>query len=262
MRGPDIAMSTQVTMTLLSGAVALIVALLGIAGAIAAQLVATRRAYANSLALFDRQHAQEEASRKQQREEDIRREDAHRFADQRRAVYARFLQLADETRRARGNAALLLDIAGRHEGGKGEDGQGGDPLKQRLAERADEQFDANYDRAEQASDQLRGLVAEIDLLGSADVRATARELYLAVGEFVGRRFAPARDAFVGASRRELGVAAGDLHAPCASPLDYRAGRRREDHCYCRSLLDPARSRRPARRGGSRGDRWLLADATR
>ena len=59
MTGPHIALDTQMTTTLLSGTVALIVALLGIAGAIAAQLVATRRAYANSLALFERQHAQE-----------------------------------------------------------------------------------------------------------------------------------------------------------------------------------------------------------
>ena len=98
-------MSTQVTTALLSGGVALLVALLGIAGAIAAQLVATRRAYANSLALFEQQHAQEEASEEASNEtRDIRREDAHRFADQRRAAYARFLQLADETRRARANA--------------------------------------------------------------------------------------------------------------------------------------------------------------
>jgi hypothetical protein len=198
-------MSTQVTTALLSGAVALIVALLGIAGAIAAQLVATRRAYANSLALFERQHTHEEASRKQQRDEDIRREDAHRFADQRRATYARFLQLADESHRAYGNASLLLGVVERHEDEQGEDGQGGDTLKQRLAKRADEQFHANFDRAERASDQLRGLVAEIDLLGSADVPATARELYLAAAEFAGHEFAPARDAFVEAARRELAV---------------------------------------------------------
>jgi hypothetical protein len=203
--GPGIVMSAQVTTTLLSGTVALIVALLGIAGAIAAQLVATRRAYTNSLALFERQHVREETSRKLQWDEDIRREDAHRFADQRRATYARFLQLADEIRTARGNAGVLLDAIERHEDERGKNEQGGDALKQRLAKRANTEFHANMDRAERASDQLRGLVAEIDLLGSADVRATARELHLAVEEWVGHEFAPARDAFVEAARRELAV---------------------------------------------------------
>lgn len=203
MTGPHIALDTQMTTTLLSGTVALIVALLGIAGAIAAQLVATRRAYANSLALFERQHAQEEASRKQQREEDIRREDAHRFADQRRATYARFLQLADEIRRARADAGAYLDIVERHEDEQGQDEQGEDPLKQRIAKRANDGFHANYERSERASDQLRGLLAEIDLLASADVCETARELRLAVEEYLGHEFAPARGAFVEAARWEL-----------------------------------------------------------
>lgn len=207
------ALSTQVTTTLLSGTVALIVALLGIAGAIAAQLVATRRAYANSLALFVRQHAQEEASRKQQRDEDMRREDAHRFADQRRATYARFLQLADEVHRARVAASGYLDIVERNEDKQRQGQQDTDPVHQRVMKRADEAWRENHDRAERAEDQLRGLLAEIDLLGSADVRTSAKELRLAVEEYLGHEFAPTRDAFVGASRRELGMAAGDLHAP-------------------------------------------------
>lgn len=151
------------------------------------------------------QHVQEETSRKQQWDEDIRRENAHRFADQRRATYAQFLQLADEIRTARGNAGVLLDAIERHENERGKNEQGGDALKQRLAKRAEREFHANMDRAERASDQLRGLVAEIDLLGSADVRATARELHLAVEEWVGHEFAPAWDAFVEAVRRELAV---------------------------------------------------------
>jgi hypothetical protein len=163
--GPHIALDTQVTTTLLSGAAALIVALLGIAGAIAAQLVATRRAYANSLALFERQHAQEEASSKQQRDEEVRREDAHRFADQRRATYARFLQLADEVRRSNGNAHLLLDAVERYEDEQGEDAQSrDDALKQRIGKRAQTEFYANIERGNRASDQLYGLLAEIDLL--------------------------------------------------------------------------------------------------
>ena len=94
--GPEIAMSTSVTAALVSGGAALVVALLGIAGAIAAQLVATRRAFENSLALFERQHARQEASRKQEREEEAHREDAYRFAEQRRSTYGRFVRLARE----------------------------------------------------------------------------------------------------------------------------------------------------------------------
>jgi hypothetical protein len=198
-------MSTEVTTALLSGAVALTVALLGIGGAIAAQLVATRRAYANSLALFERQHAEEEVSRRQHRAEDIRREDAHRFADQRRATYARFLQLADEVHRARVAASGYLDIVERNEDKQRQGQEDTDPVHQRLVKRADEAWRENHDRAERAEDQLRGLLAEIDLLGSADVRASAKELRLAVEEYLGHEFAPARNAFVEAAREELAV---------------------------------------------------------
>jgi hypothetical protein len=64
----------------------------GIAGAIAAQLVATRRAYANSLALFERQHAEQERTRR----DEARREGNYRFAEHRRSAYARLLRYADE----------------------------------------------------------------------------------------------------------------------------------------------------------------------
>lgn len=51
-------MNPQVNAALISGGVALVVALIGIAGAIAAQFVATKRGFANSLALLERQHHQ------------------------------------------------------------------------------------------------------------------------------------------------------------------------------------------------------------
>jgi hypothetical protein len=211
-----IALNVQVTTTLLSGAVALIVALLGIAGAIAAQLLATRRAYDNSIDLFKRQHAEEEmsrrlqrqeeeASRRQQRAETIRREDAHRFADQRRSTYARFLQLADEVHRARVNAGAYLDIVERDEDKKRQGQQDTDPMHQGLVKRADNSWREHNDRGDRAEDQLRGLVAEIDLLGSADVRESALELRFAVEERLGHEFAPARVAFVDAAREELAV---------------------------------------------------------
>jgi hypothetical protein len=207
--GAGIAMNVQVTTTLISGAAALIVALLGIAGAIVAQLLATRRAYDNSLALFKRQHAEEEASQRQQRDEDNRREDAHRFADQCRATFARFLQLADDVHTARVSASGYLEIVETNEDGSVRDKKDTDPVRQRLVKRAHGAWREHYKRAQQGEDQLRGLVAEIDLLGSADVRASARELRLAVEEHLGHEFAPARDAFVEAAREELAVTDDD-----------------------------------------------------
>ena len=88
--GAEVAMSPQVTAALLSSGAALFVALLGIAGAIAAQLVATRRAFATSLALFER----ERERRERERVAEARREDEYRFAEQRRSTYARMLRAA------------------------------------------------------------------------------------------------------------------------------------------------------------------------
>jgi hypothetical protein len=88
--GSWIATSPPVAAALISGGAALAVALLGIAGAIAAQLVATRRAFANSLALFEQEHE----SRERERVAQARREDEYRFAEQRRGTYARMLRAA------------------------------------------------------------------------------------------------------------------------------------------------------------------------
>ena len=85
-------MDAQVTAALISGGAALTVAVLGIGGAIAAQLFATRHAFENSLALQERQYAKQE----HERHEQSRREDAYRFAEQRRSTYGRFVRLARE----------------------------------------------------------------------------------------------------------------------------------------------------------------------
>lgn len=85
-------MDAQVTAALISGGAALTVAVLGIGGAIAAQLSATRRGFENSLALQERQYAKQEKERQDQ----SRREDAYRFAEQRRSTYGRFVRLARE----------------------------------------------------------------------------------------------------------------------------------------------------------------------
>jgi hypothetical protein len=201
---PELAMSTQVTTALLSGGVALAVALLGIAGAIAAQLVATRRAFANSLALFERQHAKQEASSKREREEATRREDARRFAEQRRTTYARFLQLAGEIVTAQEAVDAFADARQ-----KSAEREGDAEAKQRAADHAGRKIADNLDRAQKASDQLPGIVAEIDLLGSADLRAAASTLSRATDWSSGaaREFPAAREAFLRAARHELAIGA-------------------------------------------------------
>ena len=83
-------MNVQVTAALISGGAALTVAVLGIGGAIAAQIFATRHAFENSLALQEQQYAKQE----HERHEQSRREDAYRFAEQRRSTYGRFVRLA------------------------------------------------------------------------------------------------------------------------------------------------------------------------
>jgi len=85
-------MDAQVTAALISGGAALTVAVVGIGGAIVAQLFATRHAFENSLALQERQYAKQE----HERHEQSRREDAYRFAEQRRSTYGRFVRLARE----------------------------------------------------------------------------------------------------------------------------------------------------------------------
>ncbi|MDQ2877073.1 MAG: hypothetical protein M3Y33_20590 [Actinomycetota bacterium] len=83
-------MSTQVTGALISGGAALVVAVVGIAGAIAAQLLATRRAFANSLALTEREYERRERERAEERH----REDEYRHAERRRSTYATMLRAA------------------------------------------------------------------------------------------------------------------------------------------------------------------------
>ena len=85
-------MDAQVTAALISGGAGLTVAVLGIGGAIAAQLLTTRHAFANSLALQEQQYAKQENERREQ----SLREDAYRFAEQRRSTYGRFVRLARE----------------------------------------------------------------------------------------------------------------------------------------------------------------------
>lgn len=211
MTGPVIALDMQVTTALLSAGVALVVALLGIAGAVWAQLVATRRAYSNSLALFERQHAVEEASRRQERTEALRREDAQRFADERRMIYAKFLRAADDLVAAHRSAETYIEIAAQSREKENEEPA---DWRRRAAAEAERRADDSVGRAQTAADQLAKLGAEIDLLASKQVRAAAKRLseatdWSAFATMRMRMYSDARAAFLEAARSELGVVAGD-----------------------------------------------------
>lgn len=84
-------MNPQVTAALISGGVALVVALAGIAGTIVAQSIATKRAFQNSLALLERDRRAQEEERRTR----TAREDAFRFAGERRATYVRYARIAE-----------------------------------------------------------------------------------------------------------------------------------------------------------------------
>jgi hypothetical protein len=215
-------MDSQTATTLISGGVALIVALLGIAGAIAAQLVATRRAYANSLALFERQNEAQELARA----EEVCREDARRYADQRRSAYAEVLQAADHLASAYSPAVQAARTL------QNLRADGADVPARQDAMLA---LDKVCDRWARLSDALEKAVDDLELLASGEVLEAAKELW-AVGtagdhlprdlplspstelaaawiraELSGyhRRDHPgpggARAKFVDATRRELGV---------------------------------------------------------
>lgn len=162
--------SSQVAAALISGGAALVVALLGIAGAVVAQMVATRRAFANSLRLFEQEHGKREL----EKAAEILREDEYRFADQRRAAYARLLRTASDLRMT----GLAVDAAA-------EGWQHFHDL--------DLRWESPEARAEGEAWQLRKLqeafprwvqlraefdeiASEVELLGSADVRRGLAEL--------------------------------------------------------------------------------------
>jgi hypothetical protein len=229
-------MNPQVTAALISAVVALVVALLGIAGAIASQGVATRRAFRNSLALFERQHAAETESRRQEREAAARQEDARKFADERRVTYAKFLRLADELVAAEkdsayyhyyalGNYAESMRWAGK------------EPSPADLQAKAVE-----YEILERKyfwqyvglRFELDEVVAGIDLLGSGPVREAAKALAKSAAALQGRPshttvpdppatppdpepgYDDLRIVFLAKVRHELGVETGRQHAVSCS----------------------------------------------
>jgi hypothetical protein len=230
---PEMALSPQVTTALISGGAALVVALLGIAGAIVAQLVATRRAFANSLALFEREHDKQE----RERAAEARREDEYRFADQRRSTYARMLRAAADLYLA------LLALNAAAEGWRfvRDPGTGNELPEVRAKDEARWMGllrDAHA-RWERMRAELEEVAEEVELLASGDVRHAAGELgdivskppdlgeaavaleypHIPVGRHSVaqrmRRFSSydgARTAFLDAARRELGIGAGSAAA--------------------------------------------------
>lgn len=163
-------MSPQVTAALLSSGAALFVALLGIAGAIAAQLVATRRAFATSLALFER----ERERRERERVAEARREDEYRFAEQRRSTYARMLRAAADLHLA------LLALNAAAEGWRYvQDPETRDESPEVHARDEAKRLgllrDAHTQWARTRA-ELEEVAEETELLASAGVRQTAGEL--------------------------------------------------------------------------------------
>ena len=163
-------MSSQVTAALISGGAALVVALFGIAGAIAAQLLATRRAFDNSLRLFE----QENDKRDRERADEIRREDEYRFADQRRSTYARLLRAAADLY----FALLVLNAAANEwEYVRDPETRPESPEERALfEERADRRLREAFPRWAQLHADVEEVEGEIELLGSAAVRRAAAEL--------------------------------------------------------------------------------------
>jgi hypothetical protein len=169
-------MSPQVTAALISGGAALVVALFGIVGAIAAQLVATRRAFANSLRLFE----QEYDKRERERADQARREDEYRFADQRRGTYARLLRTAADlylSYLALNAAAEQWEYVRNPEtrSESQEDRAEHEERTQRLLLEA-------FPRWAKLHAELEEVEDEIELLGSAGVRHAAAELADIVSE--------------------------------------------------------------------------------
>lgn len=192
-------MDPQVAVALISSGAAVLVALLGIAGTITAQVFATRRAFDNSLALLERQLAQsneaaeqERASRERERREQARREDAFRYAEERRILYAKFLRLSSASNWAGLN---LKGAAARHP-----DLEPSEESKERHARG----LQYWIERSEELAWQLDEVTAEVQVIASSGVRAAALEMLS--NHVIGTgTYAQARDKFLNAVHGELGV---------------------------------------------------------
>ena len=196
-------MTDQLTVAMISGGFALLVALLGIGGAIAAQFVATRRAFENSLALFERQAA----AAQQARDEAARTENRHRFADQKRSTYGRALRLADELVTAREEERVANRNFDRTSRVLARVGDQSEALAQTVDEHrntANEQ----RDRVRRLAVELADVVGEIQLLSDNAVRSAAdrlRKTAQTASHVEESQYVEDRDTFLLAARNELDV---------------------------------------------------------
>jgi hypothetical protein len=185
------------TAALVSGGAALIVAVLGIGGAIAAQLFTTRHAFENSLALQERQYAKQE----RERQEQSQREDAYRFAEQRRSTYGRFVLHAVDTEK---EVAKNLERIGRQHGGAGR----GSRHLEMSAEPAEQLVADARERTRRLHGEFGTACEEIYLLGSQEVRWAADRLWDEAHKAMHSAdsgYTSARAAFLEAARQELGI---------------------------------------------------------
>jgi hypothetical protein len=196
-------MDAQVTAALISGGAAMTVAVLGIGGAITAQLFATRHAFENSLALQERQYAKQE----HERHEQSRREDAYRFAEQRRSTYGRFVRLAREFLDALEVEHSTAETLGRIDQQRNRSQPGSHDLEM-SAETAEQLAVNARERKRRLHGEFGAACEEIYLLGSQEVRLAADQLWdeahrathSADGDYN-----TARTAFLEAARHELGI---------------------------------------------------------
>lgn len=203
MTGSALAMNPQVTAGLISGGVALAVAVLGIAGAIVAQTFAARRAFENSLAVFEREHAAQE----RQQQEQARRDDAYRFAQQRRSTYGRFGSLSREFTDAvdtERTAVKNLERIGRQR-----DRTRSSSADLETSAETAEQLVANAQERKRRLERECGTAhEEIYLLGSPEVRQAADQLWNAARQATHSAsgdYLAARATFLDAVRQELGI---------------------------------------------------------
>ena len=194
-------MDAQVTAALVSGGAALIVAVLGISGAIIAQLLTARRAFEHSLALQERQYAKQE----QERQAQSRREDVYRFAEQRRGTYVRFVRLAREFLHAvemERKVTKNIEHIRRPRTQRVSDGL-------EMSDKAAEQLVADAkERTRRLHSEFGTACEEIYLLGSREVRRATDQLWDEAHKAVqsaDRSYAAARAAFLEAARQELGI---------------------------------------------------------
>ena len=196
-------MDAQVTAALISGGAALTVAVLGIGGAIAAQLFTTRHAFENSLALQEQQYAEQE----HERHERSRREDAYRFAEQRRSTYGRFVRLAREFLDAvdvEHSAAENLDRIDQQRSRSRPESHG----VEMSAGTAEQLVADARERKRRLHGEFGAACEEIYLLGSQEVRQAADRLWDEAHKATHSAdsdYTTARTAFLEAARHELGI---------------------------------------------------------